>query len=101
MGGGFWGLSGFSIASAAIVGGPSAVMSRHKDCRNGKEVIGKLPCIVLGTVWRTVNHEFCANFCKNGVQEVGLKATQSVSVHDHNLFDQSVDNGVQNGFMSL
>ena len=45
-----------------------------------------------------MNHEFCASFCKYGVQEVGPKATQSVSVHDHNLFDQSVDNGVQKGF---
>lgn len=91
----------FLSTSASIVSRSSPVISRHKDGCNGKEVVGKFLAVVVWTVWRTVNHEFCASFRKDGVHKVIPESAQSVTVHDHNLLDHSVDNGVQKGFKTF
>lgn len=49
----------------------------------------------------TVNHEFCASLCKDEFQEVPAEATQSVFVHDHNLFDHSLEDLVQKGLQTF
>ena len=72
-------------------------MPRHKDGSNCEEVIGELSSIIRGTVSRTVNHEFCPSAFKDGLHEVDAETTQSVTVHDHNFFDQIAENGVQKG----
>ena len=72
-------------------------MPRHKDGGNCEEVIGELSSIIRGTVSRTVNHEFCPSALKDGLHEVDAETTQSVTVHDHNFFDQVAEHGVQKG----
>ncbi len=72
-------------------------MSGNKYRGNCEEVIRKFGGGVRGVVRRTVNHEFDPKFCKDGFHEVDGESTQSVSVHDHNFFDISIDCGVQNG----
>jgi len=76
-------------------------MPRHKDRRDGEEVVGELTGVVSGSVCRTVNHEFSPSALKDGLHEVDSEAAQSVSVHDHNLLDQVAEHGVQKGNKAL
>ena len=48
-----------------------------------------------------MNHESCVKLCKDEFQEFSSETTESVFVHDHNLFDHSFDDGVQKGLKTL
>jgi hypothetical protein len=72
-------------------------MSRHKDSGDGEEVICEFTGVFSSSVWRTVNHEFCARLLKDELQELGSEATEPVLVHDHNLFDQAREDAFQKG----
>ena len=79
-------------------------MARHKDSGDGKQIVGEFPCVIcviLRTVLRTVNHEFCPSALKEGFHKVDGETTQSVSMHDHNFFDQASEDCVQKGNKAL
>ena len=77
-----------------------SVMSRHKDRGDGEEVVGKFGVVGVCVVLRTVNHEFRACLIKEEFHELGSEATESVLVHDHNLFDQAFEDSFQYGHKS-
>lgn len=67
-------------------------MACNKDGSDGKKVVCE-----LGAQARIENHEFCASFFKDELQQLDGKATQSVTVGNHNLLDASSENAFQKG----
>jgi hypothetical protein len=71
-------------------------MTRHKDGRDGEQVIGEFS----GVVWLcilTVNHELCASLFEDELHEFRPVSTQSVFVHNHNFLDHSTEYSFQKG----
>jgi hypothetical protein len=73
-----------------------AVVSADKDGGNCHEVFGELPGSFL-LIIRIENHESDVTGLEKPLKEVKGNATESVSVGNHNFFDQSSACLVQNG----
>lgn len=73
-------------------------MGRDKVGGDSEEIFGEIvrPVIIL-----TVNHELCASFCEDKLQEVDANSCKSVAVHDHNLCDQSCEYAFQKGLQAM
>lgn len=73
-------------------------MGSDEDCGDGKEIVGEI--VVLSFMF-TVNHEFSASLCKDKLQEVAANSRKSVTVHDGNFIDQSLEDLFHQGLQTL
>ena len=97
-------LSFVALAALAAVGGRAlAIASRHKDVDNREQIVGEFAVFgdgAFGTMLAVENHECAVRFCKDELQELVPKATQSVFVGNHNAFDMALVDAFQKGEQS-
>lgn len=74
-------------------------MSRHKDCGDGEQVVGKLS----GCIRRIFaeNQEPRASLLEDGFEQLDAEPCKSVAVHNHNFFEFSREREFQKGLHSL
>lgn len=78
----------------------SPVISGNKEVTDGKQILGKF-CVVVGSFFRTRNHDFRPVVFAEQLEEFKSVPTEPISVGDDNLSDNLSEDAVQKGLKTL